>query len=269
MATDDTFDRLTINAIAVICYFAAILTHEALGHAATTALLGGRVVQITSTSCSCDTSGLTPWAARAVFAGGCVANVFTGILALWVGGRVRRDRSLARYAAWLYGHLSLFIAAGYLIAFPFLPAGDWHDFVGGLSAPVAWKAGLTLLGIAGYVATMTHARRELEEFLGADPRGRRARTRALTLIPYLIGGTVETLSSVVGGGGMLTLISAAPATFGGTIGVPFAGVRLGKTHASEQSSRLTLPRSPIIIVVALFLAIVQLFRFGPGLLHRR
>ena len=267
--TDDAFDRLTINAIAVICYFAAILAHEGLGHAATTALLGGRVEQITSTSCSCDTSALTPWAARAVFAGGCIANVLTGVLALWAGRRVRREHSHARYAAWLFGHLSLFVAAGYLIAFPFLPAGDWHDFVGGLSAPVAWKVGLTLLGIAGYVTTMTHARRELEELLGGDPRARRARARALTLIPYLIGGTLETLSSVVGGGGMLTLISAAPATFGGTIGVPFAGARIGNTHGTEQSSRLMLPRAPIIIVVGLFLAIVQLFWFGPGLLHRR
>ena len=77
-AADETIDPVTVAAIAAIAYFVATLAHEALGHAGMTALLGGRVDQITSASCSCDTSALTPWAARAVFAGGCGANVLTG-----------------------------------------------------------------------------------------------------------------------------------------------------------------------------------------------
>lgn len=269
VAADVTSGRLTVASIAVICYFVAMLAHEGLGHAVTTVLLGGHVEQITSASCSCDTSGLSPWAGRAVFAGGCVANVVTGFVALWIGSLLGRDRVLQRYAAWLFGHLSLFIAAGYLMVFPFLPAGDWHDFVAGLRAPLIWKAGLTLLGIAGYVATMSHTRRGLEGFLGADPRGRRVRARYLTLMPYLIGGTLETLSSVVGGGGILTFISAAPATFGGTIGVPFVGVQAAKAPAADQAQvPPMLPRTPVVVVVAVLVAIVQLFWLGPGLLHR-
>jgi len=118
-ADDDTLGRLTVYAIAVVCYFVAALVHEGLGHAGTTALLGGRVEQITSASCTCDTSTLAPWAARAVFAGGCIANILTGGLALWVGRRIRRDRATLRYTAWLFGHVSLFIAAGYLMVFRF------------------------------------------------------------------------------------------------------------------------------------------------------
>lgn len=267
---DDTLGRLTVSSIAVICYFVAMLAHEGFGHAVTTALLGGHVQQITSASCSCDTSGLAPWVTRAVAAGGCVANVVTGFLALWIGSLMGRDRWLTRYAAWLFGHLSIFIAAGYLMVFPFLPAGDWHDFVAGLPGPLVWKSGLTLLGIAGYVATMMHARRGLEEFLGADPHGRRGRARDLTLVPYLIGGTLETLSSVAGGGGILTFISAAPATFGGTIGLPFVGTQAAKARAADQPEALPtmLPRAPAVVVVAVVVAAVQLFWFGPGLLHR-
>lgn len=265
-ADNDTLDRLTVYAIAIVSYFVAALVHEGLGHAGTTALLGGRVEQITSASCTCDTSTLAPWAARAVFAGGCIANILTGGLALWVGRRIRRDRATLRYTAWLFGHVSLFIAAGYLMVFPFLPAGDWHDFVAGLSAPQLWKLALTALGITGYIATMEHAQRDLEPFLGSESRARRTRARTLTLIPYLIGGTVETLSSVIGGGGILTLISAAPATFGGTIGLPFVGLRAASARARQTSSALPLRRSPIIIVIGLLIGIVHIFWFGPGLL---
>ena len=265
----DTLDRLTIYSIAVVCYFVAALVHEGLGHAGTTALLGGRVEQITSASCTCDTSALAPWAARAVFAGGCIANIVTGGLALWFGRLIRRDHARLRYTVWLFGHVSLFVATGYMMVFPFLPAGDWHDFVAGLPAPLLWKLALTALGIGGYIATMAHAQRDLEAFLGSDSPARRARARTLTLIPYIIGGTVETLSSIVGGGGILTLISAAPATFGGTIGVPIVGLRAAYARAPEPSSALPLRRAPIILVIGLLVAIVHIFWFGPGLLHRR
>src|SRR5690242_11806651 len=146
---------------------------------------------------------------------------------------------------------------------PFLPAGDWHDFVAGLPAPLLWKLALTALGIGGYIATMAHAQRDLEAFLGSDSPARRARARTLTLIPYIIGGTVETLSSIVGGGGILTLISAAPATFGGTIGVPIVGLRAAYARAPEPSSALPLRRAPIILVIGLLVAIVHIFWFGP------
>lgn len=267
--TNNANDRLTVYAIAVICYFVAMLTHEGLGHAGTTLLLGGHVEQITSATCRCDTSRLTPWAARAVFAGGCVANVLTGFVALWIGTLVQEDRSIARYSTWLFGHLSLFVAAGYLMVFPFLPAGDWHDFIGGLSTPLVWKLGLTALGIVGYFATLTHAQRHFAAFLSADPRDRRKRARTLALMPYFIGGAIETLSSVVGGGGILTLISAMPATFGGTIGVPVAGMRAGSARSSDQSVALSVPRSPLIVVVGVCVALIHVFWFGPGLLRRR
>lgn len=266
-AVDEMIDPATVAAIAVIAYFVATLAHEALGHAGMTALLGGRVDQITSTSCSCDTSALTPWAARAVFAGGCGANVLTGGVALWADRFMSRAQVAARYSAWLFGHVSLFIAAGYLMVFPFLPTGDWHDFVAGLSAPLVWKLALTVVGVVGYVGAMTHARRTLDLILGLVSRRRRART--LTLVPYLIGGTIETLSSVVGGGGILTLISAAPATFGGTIGLLFAGGRAATPRATVPSPALALRRNFMIIVAGFLVALVHLFWFGPGLLHRR
>ena len=265
-AADEMIDPLTVAAIAVIAYFVATLAHEGLGHAGITALLGGRVDQITSASCSCDTSGLTPWAARAVFAGGCGANVLTGALAIWGDRFMRRADLAARYSAWLFGHVSLFIAFGYLMVFPFLPAGDWHDFVAGLSAPLVWKLALTVVGVVGYVVTMTHARRMLDPILGLVARRRRART--LTLVPYLVGGTIETLSSVVGGGGILTIISAAPATFGGTIGLLFVGGRATTPRATMRSPAPTLRRSAMIIVAGFLVALVHLFWFGPGLLHR-
>jgi len=266
IAADESSDPVTVAAIAIIAYFLATLAHEALGHAGVTGLLGGRVEQSTSTACVCDTSARSPWAARAVFAGGCAANVVTGALVLWADRFVDRARVTARYAMWLFGHVSLFIAAGYLAVFPFLPAGDWHDFVTGLPAPLVWKLGLTVVGVIAYVATMTHARRTLAVFLGPDSRRRDQRT--LTLIPYLIGGTIETLSSIMGGGGVLTLIAAAPATFGGTIGLLFVGTRAGSSRAAGSSPTPAVRRHPMIIIVGVLVALVHLLWLGPGLLSR-
>ena len=230
-------------------------------------LVGGRVDQITSTACLCDTSALSPWAARAVFAGGCAANVVTGALVLRADRLLRRAPMAARYTAWLFGHVSLFVAAGYLMVFPFLPVGDWHDFVAGLSAPLMWKLALTVVGVVGYAATMTHARRTLGELLG--PASPRRDARTLTLIPYLVGGAIEAVSSIVGGGGILTLISAVPATFGGTIGLVFVGARTGSSRAATTTAPgLRWRRYPIIIITGVLVALVHLFWFGPGLLAR-
>lgn len=265
---NNAVDRTTVAAIAVTCYFAAVLIHEALGHAGITALLGGRVVQITSAACDCDVSALSPWAARVVFAGGCIANAFTGGLVLALRCLVRLEHAATRYALWLFGHVSLFVATGYLMVFPFLPAGDWHDFVGGLAPPLVWQLALTVLGVAGYATTMWHAQRSLSEFLGTDPLERRVRARDLTLLPYIVGGVVETLSAVIGGGGILVLISAAPATFGGTIGLALAGHRAGTTRGAGNVVRAPIPRAPVVLGVGLAALVVQLFWLGPGLLRR-
>jgi len=260
-------DRPTVYAIGAISYFAAVLIHEGLGHAGTTMLLGGRVVQITSAACTCDVSALTPWAARTVYAGGCIANVLTGMLVLTLERLVPTTRSTLRYACWLFGHVSLLIATGYLMVFPFLPAGDWHDFVAGLPNVLAWQLGLTLIGIVGYVATMQHAQHGLDVFGGSDPRERAVRARVLTLGPYLVGGILETLSAVVGGGGILALISAAPATFGGTIGLPIVGRRMSSARGTSAAHGMTLSRSRGVLVFGWVAAIVQLFWLGPGLLR--
>jgi hypothetical protein len=259
-------DLPTLYAIAAVCYLAAILVHEGVGHAGTALLLGGEVHQITSTACQCDVSRVSPWAARAVFAGGCLANVLTALLALAALRLVSRRQPAVRYALWLFGHVSLLMATGYLMVFPFLAAGDWHDFVLGLQPAIAWKSGLTVLGAVGYGATIRHARRTLEAFVGTDPANRSARARTLTLVPYLVGGTIETLSALIGGGGLLVLISAIPATFGGTIGLPFAGRRVGNADGVGTSTPRGIPRSWLALALGAIAVAVHLFWLGPGLL---
>ena len=44
----------TIVAVAILVYLAATVLHEAAGHAAVCALLGGRVISVTSVDCLCD-----------------------------------------------------------------------------------------------------------------------------------------------------------------------------------------------------------------------
>ena len=65
-----SLDILTLVAIAFCAYTLGNIFHEGLGHGLVYVLLGGKVVTISSTACSCVADGLTRSAQRIVAAAG-------------------------------------------------------------------------------------------------------------------------------------------------------------------------------------------------------
>jgi len=275
-ATHDGVDLFTISAAAIIAYVLAIsVTHELAGHGLTALVLGAPVKAVASIGVDVDVSVLSPWAARAVNAAGCAANVLVGVAALSLLRRARplQDRADAstRYFLWLFGHVNLFVAGGYLMALSFAPFGDWHDFTQGLERPILWRAALTLLGVLVSLATFGHAAHTLNTFTGRDPKTRPSRARRLTLVPYLIGSAAHTLAALFNPAGPeYVLISAAASSFGGTAclafsGFPPPGPSSGRDAPAPAPAPLLLPRSAGWLALGAGALILDVFVLGPGL----
>jgi hypothetical protein len=166
----------------------------------------------------------------------------------------------------LFGHINLFKGFGYLLL-AFAPIGDWHNVVQGLSSPVAWRGGLTLLGALTSLATFFHAVRMLDEFIGKD-QGRRRRAFTLTLLPYFLGGTANVLATIVGLGGLTRFaLTAALATFGGTWLMVWIGFAVGRPRANTPHPPLTPTRNAGWLLIGTAALVVYFFLLGPGLLR--
>ena len=257
---------LTVGAIAVIAYLLSAFIHEAIGHGLTAFLLGAKVLQITNAFVETDHTGLSAWAVRAISAGGCIANfLFGAIVLVWLrnmqGGSAHR-----RYFLWLLGIINFFKGSGYMLALSFASFGDWHNFLAGLENKLNWQIGLTVFGAVIYMGTFFYAIRTIEEFLGRENRRRHA--FALTLTPYIVGGTVNSLAAALGPGGMSAVLpSAALATFGGTWLLVWIPTAVGSPRPTTSSNQLTVARSVGWILLGLAGLGVYFLVLGPGLIR--
>ena len=259
-------DLLTVGAIAIVAYLLSVFIHEAIGHGLTAFLLGAKIRQITNAFVDTDDSGLSAWAVRAISAGGCVANFFFGSIFLAWLRRMQGGSAHLRYFLWLLGIINFFKGSGYMLALSFASFGDWHNFLQGLEQKLTWQIGLTAFGAVIYMGTFFYAIRTIDEFLGRE--NRRRRTRALTLTPYLVGGTVNSLAAAVGPGGMSAVFfTAALATFGGTWLLGWIPTAVGAPRPAAPENPLTVTRSAGWILLGLAGLGVYFFILGPGLIR--
>ena len=234
-------DRFTLIALAVLVWAAADVLHELVAHGGTCVLLGGKALAFDTVHMACD--GLSGWNERWLAAAGTIANFVTGALALLWHER-RRGRGLFDYALWLFGVEGLFIGGGYLLASPLGHFGDWDVFTRGLSAELAWRIGLTVVGVLIYRRTMKLGARALERYLPSEPGARTARAKALTWIPYFTGGTLLFLGGLLNQvGWQLIFISAIAAGFFGPIGFFFLHFDVART-APPATAAGDWPRWP-------------------------
>jgi hypothetical protein len=122
---------------------------------------------------------------RIIAAAGPLANLVAGGIVILLADRIPLTAPVTRYAAWLFGHVSLFVAGGYGLALSFADFGDMHAIVRGLAAPVVWQIVLTLIGLAISFYALVHGVRRLMPFLGDGP-DRVRRSVRLTIVPYHI-----------------------------------------------------------------------------------
>ncbi|MCI0406231.1 MAG: hypothetical protein L0Z48_09475 [candidate division Zixibacteria bacterium] len=264
--SESKIDLFTVAAIGVLVYFLSAVIHEAIGHGLTAFLFGAKVLQITNAFVETDHTGLSAWAVRAISAGGCVANFLFGTLFLVWHRKLRGGSAHLRYFFWFLGIINLFKGSGYMFALSFASFGDWHNFLQGLKPKLPWQIGLTLAGIVIHLGTFFYAIRSIDEFLG--PAARRKRAFMLTLTPYLVGGTANSLAAAVGPGGTeAILFSAALATFGGTWLLVWIPTAVGAPRPTTPVNPVTVTRNVGWILLGLAGLGIYFFFLGPGLIR--
>jgi hypothetical protein len=257
-------DRLTIAAVAITAYLCSVVMHEACGHGLVAILLGLHPTRVTSVDLEVSFRNVPLWKMRAVSAAGCAANLVLAALAI-LASRFAGHRSAAtRYFLWLLATIDILSPGGYLMALTFPGIGDWGDFVRGLRYPLAWKSGLTLLGVAISFYGLRRGARHLRPFLGGPFHRRRAWN--LTLVPYLAGATANTLAGALNPTSpWLILISAAAASFGGTCWLVWIGSIAARSTAPQPVAENALTRNPFWLAAGAVSLGIYFLVLGPGL----
>lgn len=257
-------DIVTVASITIITYLFAQIIHEGLGHGGMALLIGAKIIQVSNTHLQYDPIGISLSAGRVIAAGGTLANVVVGILALWILRTTSMKSANTRYFLWLFGHVNLFKGFGYLLI-TFAPIGDWHDVTEGLPAQTIWMIGLTLVGAVTSLGTFFYAAWTLDEFIGKDS-DRRRRAFTLTLFPYVLGGIVNVAATIIGLGVSIYTFTGALATFGGTFLMVWLGLAVGHPRPDTPLEHLSPVRNTSWLIAGAIAIVFYLFCFGTGLL---
>jgi len=260
-------DRPTLVAVAVVAYTLANLVHEGLGHGGTCLLAGGSPLALSAIHFEEDPGSLTASAQKWVSAGGTIANVLVGVLALVALRAGRRAPATGRYFLWLLATVNLLQAAGYWLFSGIGNVGDWATVIEGWAPHAAFRLGLALVGMAAYVGVVVLSLRELVPFLGSGA-DRLERAVTLTVTPYVAGGLLYVAAGLPNPvGWKLVLISAAAASFGGTSALAWMAqlLRNEARFPPEAGAAPAFPRSVAWLVAGVVVALLFVFGLGPGI----
>jgi hypothetical protein len=258
MQQSRSLDIWTVCGVAVVVFAIANFTHEALGHGGACVLNGGRPLVLSSVHFDCSIEN------RWIAAGGTIANFILAAIC-WFALRFTRTTTL-RYALWLSMTINLLQGGGYFLFSGIGNIGDWSYVIKGLEPRWLFRLGLALLGALTYIAFVWFALAQIKPFTGMAQPERWQRAKKLTLIPYLVGGTLYTVSGMFNPVGMvLVAISAAAASFGGTSGLAWMWqVPRGKP-ADESVHPEPIERSLGWMIAGAIAAIVYIGALGPGI----
>jgi len=215
-------DRLTIVSMAVIASAVATFLHEGVGHGLTAFVRGDVPTELTSN----HLSSLHP--DRMVQAAGTIVNLIAGVAALLAASRVHRGAS-ARYFFWILGALNLLPGAGYFMFSGIFGFGDWNDVISGLPYHAPLRVGMTLGGIALYVAVVRWLAVAVKPFVPE-----RSMYNTVGRLPYCAAGLFSCAAGVFDPLGVtLLLVSTMPAAFGGSSGLLWADSLMPRGPATE------------------------------------
>jgi hypothetical protein len=258
-------DLWTAAAIGMAAYLIANVVHEGVGHGGVCLLVGGQPLAISSAWLSWDEQAVGPWDRRLVAAGGTAANLLLGFLAYGVLRATPRLSGTARYFVWLLMMVNLLPGGGYLMVAPLAGFGDWKAFVAGLPHALAWKLGLTALGVALSLLALRLGVSTLEPLLPAEGPERRARARRICWLPYLaIGGGVFTLASLFNPGGPIFMLTSALAHLGGSAWLAWLPEWVPVQASAGPVERLDLPRQRGWLAVGAVAFVITVLVLGPG-----
>jgi hypothetical protein len=144
-------NTLTLIALGVLAFILADTTHEALGHGLATLAVGGMPVLLTSSYFS--TSGHY---SRWIPAGGGIANVILGLLALACTRLARKAAPSLLYFLFLLAAFNLLFAAAYPFYSGVALFGDWASVIAGLAPAWLWRSLLIALLALSLLARGRH-----------------------------------------------------------------------------------------------------------------
>jgi hypothetical protein len=260
-------DRPTLTAIAVVAFALANLVHEALGHGGACLLAGGRPLALSAIHFEAVPGSLGAIGEKWLAAGGTIANVVVGMLALVALRSARRAPTMGRYFLWLLMTVNLLQAAGYWLFSGIGGIGDWAQVIAGLEPRWAFRLGLAALGGTAYWGVVVLSLRELAPFLGRGA-GQWRRAHPLTVIPYLAGGILYVAAGILNPvGWLLVLISAAAASFGGAAALAWMAqlLRNETRFPPHEGEAPPFPRSVPWLAAGLVVALPFVFVLGPGI----
>ncbi|MEP6618874.1 MAG: hypothetical protein ABJE47_06150 [bacterium] len=270
-ATDNAtarHDFLTVAAVAVIVYSLSSLLHEAVGHGGACLAVRGVATELSSMHFECNLPVTATTAERIVAAGGTVATLLGGMVALQFY-RLAPASNVWRYALWLFAAINLMQGTGYFLFSGVGNVGDWAAVTEHWKPEWAWRAGLALIGFGLYLAVTIRLFNVLHPFVGGARPRRFIHAIRLAVLPYFVGGALEIAAGARNPGGvMLVLMSGAAASLGGTSGLLWGPQMLrGPRTASDmlQIPVSIIRRSWPTILVAIVVAAVFIIVFGRGL----
>lgn len=267
MSLPKPIHRPTLVAIAVVAYALANLVHEGLGHGGACLLAGGRPLALSAIHFEEDPGTLDAVGEKWLAAGGTIANIVVGGLALAALRAARRASTAWRYFLWLLMTVNLLQAAGYWLFSGLGNVGDWAGVIEGWTPHWAFRLGLAVLGGAAYWGVVILSLRELAPFLGGGA-GRWRHAVPLTLVPYLAGGILYVAAGIPNPvGWQLVLISAAAASFGGTSALAWMAqlLRDQAQRPGFDGPATSLPRSVGWLAAGVVVALLFVCVLGPGI----
>jgi len=254
-------DPSTVIAIAVVAYMFGTMLHEAVGHGGACLLTGGVPKEITTVSMDCSVDN------RVVTAGGTIANVLAGIILFAILRLAPRTSPRLMYFLWIAMTINLFAAAGYFAFSGIGGFGDWAMFIQGLGTQWVWRVGMTVFGVAAYMAVARLSLSEMRPLIGSDKTLRFANAVGLTKLPYFAGGILACVAgSLNPQGWILVALSAAASTFGGSSGLLWMPnwLRGSRIPLGSEPEPMPIVRSWAWIAAAGLLAVLFIVVPGPG-----
>lgn len=205
-------DRATMIAVSALAYIVQDVLHEGLGHGVTAWLSGAHRLTMSTVALQSDIE--TRW----ISANGTLANLLAAAVLWLLLLRPQRYRPVTLYFLVLCFAGNLFSGTGYFLFSGVANFGDWAAVIAGLQPHWMWRAGLVVLGLASYYASMLLVAAKLRPFQGRDPRSRVLRWVCWT--PYFTEGILAGVAGVLNPAGLFYVIaSALPSTLGANAGL--------------------------------------------------
>ena len=246
---------LTLCACALAAYALADIAHETVGHGGMCALLGGKIVYVSTTFEDCSIRS------RIVDGAGPCAGIAAALLCwLWLhvfppAGRAARAFLCLGFA------FAAFWNFGYLIKSGLTDQGDWAFVIAGLTPPLLWRAAIAITGAASYWLSIRLLAALLARHLvSAEPSA--LTPLAFTLIAYLAAAALAVIAALFDPRGPGTILHDALPSSLGAVGLPLAGWFLQR---SNPALRLAVPASPAWIIAGAAAAVAFVAVLGPGL----